>query len=93
MRFPNSGVLSFLISLAMVSTGWAVMPLPTVFTDEVTVTATGSEEPAADVPVPVTVISREEIDDSQEESVADLLRRSPGLAVLRAGDEGAHWRG
>ncbi|HSN56154.1 MAG TPA: TonB-dependent receptor [Candidatus Sulfomarinibacteraceae bacterium] len=60
-----------------------------VFTGTVTVTATGAETPLEEVPLPVTVIDREEIDDSQEESVADLLRRVPGLTVARAGDDGS----
>ncbi len=59
-----------------------------VFENEITVTATGSEDAVDDVPVAVTVIGREEIDDSQEESVADLLRRVPGVTIIRSGDEG-----
>ncbi|HSL19075.1 MAG TPA: TonB-dependent receptor [Methylomirabilota bacterium] len=60
-----------------------------VFTGSLTVTATGAETPVEEVPLPVTVIGREEIDDSHEESVADLLRRVPGLTVARGGDEGS----
>jgi len=40
------------------------------------------------VPVPTTVITKEEMEDSQAENAAELLRRVPGLAVLRSGDEG-----
>jgi vitamin B12 transporter len=61
---------------------------PTPFSDEITVTATGSEEAVDEVPVPVTVIDRTEIEDSGADTVADLLRRVPGLVVVRAGDEG-----
>jgi vitamin B12 transporter len=57
-----------------------------VFEGEVTVTATGEETEVDAVPVPVTVVSREEIDDSQAESVAALLRRVPGVTVM--GTEG-----
>jgi len=60
-----------------------------VFEGEVTVSATGSKEKVDEVPVPVTVIDREQIDDSQEESVADLLRRVPGVMIMRSGDEGS----
>ena len=60
-----------------------------VFSDEITVTVTGDEEPADEVPVPVTVIDRQEIEDRQEESVADLLRRVPGLTVARSGGDGS----
>jgi vitamin B12 transporter len=73
---------------------WAISPLmaqqpPRIFEGVVTVTATGTESPVNDVPLPVTVVERGEIDDSQEESVADLLRRIPGVIVMRAGDEGS----
>jgi vitamin B12 transporter len=60
-----------------------------IFENELTVTATGTDEQLDDVPLPVTVIGRAEIEDAQEESVADLLRRVPGLSVLRTGDEGS----
>jgi outer membrane cobalamin receptor len=60
-----------------------------VFTHEITVTATGSEKPVEEVPVAVTVIDREQIDDAQQESVAGMLRRVPGLTVMRTGDEGS----
>jgi vitamin B12 transporter len=56
--------------------------------DRITVTATGQEMQADDLPISVTLISRAEIERSQEESVVDLLRRVPGLIVMRAGDEG-----
>jgi vitamin B12 transporter len=57
-----------------------------IFEGEVTVVATGEETPVDEVPVPVTVISREQIDDSQSETVATLLHRVPGLTVM--GTEG-----
>jgi vitamin B12 transporter len=60
-----------------------------VFSDELIVTATGDERPANDVPLPATVITREEIEDAQEESVADLVRRAPGVTVMRAGGDGS----
>ena len=63
-------------------------PYPPTFADDITVTATGVATDAIEVPVPTTVISRDEIDDSQTESAAELLKRVPGLAVLRSGDEG-----
>jgi vitamin B12 transporter len=70
-----------------------VSPVPTSqtiprFTDEVTVTATGVETAIEEAPTAVTVISREEMDDSQSGMVADLLRRVPGVTVVGSGDEG-----
>jgi TonB-dependent vitamin B12 receptor len=61
---------------------------PAAFADDITVTATGVATEAIEVPVPTTVISKEEMEDSQSENVSDLLRRVPGLTVLRSGDEG-----
>jgi TonB-dependent vitamin B12 receptor len=58
------------------------------FKDEITVTATGEEVEADDVPGPVTVITREEIESSQSDTVADLLRRLPGVTVMQQGDPG-----
>jgi len=59
-----------------------------VFRSEITVTATGVETEADEVPVPTTVISRQDMDDAQVENVAELLRRVPGITVMRSGDEG-----
>jgi len=61
---------------------------PASFADNITVTATGIATEAIEVPVPTTVITKQEMEDSQAENVADLLRRVPGLTVLRSGDEG-----
>ncbi len=64
-------------------------PTPTQpFTGEVTVTATGVETDVDEAPTAVTVITRDEIDDAQAASVAEMLRRVPGLTVLSSGDEG-----
>ncbi|HHQ48115.1 MAG TPA: TonB-dependent receptor, partial [Acidobacteria bacterium] len=58
------------------------------FAGQVTVTATGGETSAGDVPAAVTVIDRQEIEDSQTATVPDLLRRVPGLTVVQSGDRG-----
>jgi vitamin B12 transporter len=60
----------------------------TTFHDEVTVTATGRKTRVSEVPASVTVIQRRQIDDAQADTVADLLRRAPGLTVLRSGGPG-----
>ena len=62
--------------------------LPPTFAGDITVTATGVATETVEVPVATTVISKEEMEDSQSENAADLLRRVPGLTVLRSGDEG-----
>ena len=58
------------------------------FAGEVTVTATGVETEVDEAPTAVTVITRDEIDDAQDGSVAEMLRRVPGLTVLSSGDQG-----
>jgi len=78
------------LTLAVVLTLWApcLHPADAVFEHEITVTATGLEAEVDQIPVSVTVVDRTEIEDSQTESTADLLRRIPGLLVTRTGDEG-----
>lgn len=58
------------------------------FAGEVTVTATGVETEIDEAPTAVTVITRDEIDDAQDGSVAEMLRRVPGLTVLSSGNQG-----
>jgi len=62
-------------------------PTPS-FSDEVTVTATGVETTLDEAPTAVTVVTRDEIDDAQSGSVAEMLRRVPGLTVVGSGDQG-----
>lgn len=82
---------SLFLSLCL---GVAVMPAfgqdrHASFEGQITVTATGSEEVVDEVPLAVTVIDREEIEATQEESVAEMLRLVPGLTVMRAGGDGS----
>ncbi len=84
-----ANVASLLLSLAPIvaaqSSGGAQ---PGPFAGEITVTATGTETGADTVPAPVTVLTRQEMDDALEESVAGLLQRVPGITVMRSGDQG-----
>jgi len=66
----------------------AAASYPAAFADDITVTATGLVTEAIEVPVPTTVISKQELEDAQAENIADVLRRVPGLTVVRSGDEG-----
>ncbi len=63
-------------------------PTPVTFKEQITVTATGIATETTEVPAPTTVISRDEIVDSQHTSVSDLLRRVPGMTIMRSGNEG-----
>jgi len=64
-------------------------PAETEFGSEITVTATGFESEVEDVPVAVTVITRQQMDDTQDASVSELLRRVPGMTVVQPGETGA----
>ncbi len=59
------------------------------FSSEITVTATGTEEGLEEVPLPITVITEEEMENAQTESVADILRRVPGLNVVQSSGPGS----
>jgi TonB-dependent vitamin B12 receptor len=77
------------IARAQTVSPYTYNPQPTqVFESEVTVTATGVAADTQEVPAPTTIISREEMNDSQADNAADVLRRVPGLTVARGGDEG-----
>lgn len=57
--------------------------------DTVVVTAALDEEEPEDLPVAVTLITAQEIDDRQATTVEELLRTAPGVAVARSGGPGA----
>ena len=78
-----------LVCLAIVACASGASAQQSIFSNKITVTATGSEQVVEEIPLPVTVIDRNEIDEAQQESVADLLRRVPGLDVVRSGDKGS----
>ncbi len=88
MRSWSVIVQSVVVCLVMVAAPRASAQ-QSVFTDRITVTATGAEEPVDEVPLPVTVIGRDEIEDTGQESVAELLRRVPGVTVARSGGDGS----
>lgn len=94
MVFARVRCGSLAVCLLCVSAGLAAPvaahpgPGPGRFEAEITVTATGTEEPTDEVPVPVDVVSREELDDAQSATVAEALRRLPGVVVAAAGDDG-----
>ncbi len=85
----------FLATLLAISAGATDEPAgataeeEATFSEEITVTAIGEPVSTADVPLPVTVISRSEIDDAQADTVGDMLRRVPGVVVMQSGGPGA----
>jgi vitamin B12 transporter len=65
----------------------AAAQMPT-FQEKVVVTASGDEESLEQVPAAVTLVGEEELARSLETSLAALLRRVPGVTVLRSGLDG-----
>ena len=57
--------------------------------EEITVTATRIATPQEKSPTAITVITREEIEQSQQHLVADVLRGQPGVAVAATGLPGS----
>jgi len=55
---------------------------------EIVVTPTGTRKPQSATLAPATVISRDDIERTQAESVRELLRRSPGITVANQGGPG-----
>jgi len=58
------------------------------FRETVVVTAAGEEEQLEQVPAAVTVVDETELKRSLEASLASVLRRAPGVTVLRSGGDG-----
>jgi vitamin B12 transporter len=54
----------------------------------INVTATRTAQTADETIAPVTVITREDIEGSQAQSVADLLRDQPGISISNNGGQG-----
>ncbi len=61
---------------------------------QVVVTATKTERVLADVPVETSLITKEEIEQSNAQTVADLLKYTPGIDVNTADDRAGNlnWR-
>ena len=66
----------------------AAVASPSVTLPEVTVTATRIPTAPADSPDSITVIPRGQIEQLQQQLVADVLRGEPGIAVARTGPPG-----
>ncbi len=89
MSSSRRPVARSILFVALTTAAASAAAAPPVFEEEITITATGREEAVGEVPVPISVIGRAELDDAQADTVADLLRRQPGLTVTRSGAEGS----
>ncbi len=57
-------------------------------TDQVVVSANRFEQPISSILAPVTVVTREDIDHWQSNTVIDVLRRLPGVDISQSGGMG-----
>lgn len=56
--------------------------------DEMVVSANRFEQPISSILAPVTVVTREDIDHWQSNTVIDVLRRLPGVDISQSGGRG-----
>jgi len=84
MQIPATGALSAFLILFSLAVG-AQQPDPE---DNIIVTATRSAIPVTDAIVPVTVITRQDIEQSLASDLAELLRFEAGVDIGRHGGPG-----
>ena len=86
-------MVSFVVTSMFALLFWAntvgAQDLKTYETEEVVVTATKHESRPEDVPQPVTVLNREEIETSPAYSVGEMLDFVPGVRIISNGTVGA----
>ena len=68
--------------------GWAQDSTSTNSSDNLVVTANRFPQPVSSVLAPTDVVTREDIDRWQSKSVADVLRRLPGVDISQSGGMG-----
>lgn len=83
MKFLRTVALAALLSLPLAGHAADILPRDTLI-----VTATRTEIPLSDATVPVTVISRDEIELSMARDLAELLRFEAGIDIGRNGGPG-----
>lgn len=76
------------VSLALLAMTLSVQAEETIRTEDVRVTASRVEQELLDVPMSVTVVTKEEIERSSAKTVADLLKNVPGVRVMNDGSQG-----
>ncbi len=78
------GLISLCLLAQAASAQTLIARAPITF-DPIVVTATRTPTPLSHVLADVTVLTREDIERSGADSVADLLRRAPGIEISRSG--------
>ena len=75
-------VLAAAVSAALSPAAFAADPMTIV------ITASRTEQAAADVTTPITVITKEDIEQQQPKSVAEALAATPGIQIKSSGGYG-----
>ncbi|KGM26087.1 vitamin B12/cobalamin outer membrane transporter [Photorhabdus luminescens] len=80
----------FLLSIvsSVVISSWNQASAMVESQDSLVVTASRFKQPVSSILAPYTVVTRDEIDHWQSNSVADILRRLPGVDIARHGGIG-----
>jgi vitamin B12 transporter len=81
-------VAAFLAAFVLPAAGFAENLQPGIVQPGIVVTATRTAQTVDELLAPVTVITREDIENSQAQSLQELLRGTPGLSVSNNGGMG-----
>ncbi|WP_180350053.1 TonB-dependent receptor plug domain-containing protein, partial [Salmonella enterica] len=84
----NNKLLPFSVAAVAVLCGISSLANAKNQSDEMVVTANRFEQPISSILAPVTVVTREEIDHWQSNTVVDVLRRLPGVDISQSGGMG-----
>ncbi|MEK9495984.1 TonB-dependent vitamin B12 receptor BtuB [Photorhabdus sp. P32] len=79
--------LLFTVSIVVISS-WNQTSVAVESQDSLVVTASRFKQPVSSILAPYTVVTRDEIDRWQSNSVADILRRLPGVDIAQHGGIG-----
>jgi vitamin B12 transporter len=91
LNFEHAGFVSYQLDLPLPSAESHTLDVRlqiAQLSDSVVVTANAQPLEASQTPAPVNVVSRDDIDERQLVSLADLLDTIPGAAIARTGREG-----
>ena len=76
------------VSFALLAMSLSAQAQETLRTEEVRVTASRVEQELLDVPMSVSVVTKEEIERSNAKTVGDVLKNVPGVRVMNDGSQG-----
>ncbi|GAB6906514.1 TonB-dependent receptor [Desulfosarcina cetonica] len=81
MHGKRIGLLLTMLFILIPSGGWAEEAKPVTKLDEIVVTGTRTAHAIKDAPVETTLITREDIEKSNAQTVTDIVKTIPGMSV------------